>query len=74
MINELILKEKSELAKRILEHDTPYSRSKNTILKFFDNGNDTISQEVIDKQLTNRLKHTSNDATLDDRNEKKNYW
>lgn len=52
MINELILKEKSELAKRILKHDTPYSRSKNTILKFFDNGNDNISPEVIDKQLT----------------------
>jgi hypothetical protein len=52
MLNELILKEKSELAKRVLEHDTPYSRSKITIHKFFDNGNDAISPEIVDKQLT----------------------
>jgi len=52
MKNDLNLKEKSELAQRILENDTQYSRSKITIHEFFEKDNDTISNEIVEKQLT----------------------
>ena len=46
------LREKSELANKILENDTPYFSDKNVIYRLFLNENISLTKDIVERQLT----------------------
>lgn len=51
-MNPTELREKSELANRILENDTPYLKDKNRIYSLFLSESTSFTQDIVEQQLT----------------------